>query len=318
MTAFTGSSARHPAARDVRGIVKQWIDSNGDRTANILDRLLWETELNAHRDALLAFVCDTQTRAGLLAEIDRIADNEESYPSEFLSERLAHAGLLPMFGFRTHVRNLYLKEPKIYDWPPDDIVDREVQIAISQFTGSETVKDKTVYRAVGVAHYFVFGGGLSRRTAAAQRTIGTCGACHVLTVPPGGVPPDCCPVCGAESDDYRRVTVWEPLGFLVEPKAERDYNGRFEWMPRDTTRLDSAEVEGFCNLEGTNLALRASDRQVLSVNDNDRQLFGFQKFQDRRLWVVPEELEAVCSVPDGHARERGGLLPTSCSAGRTS
>ena len=41
-----------------------------------------------------------------------------------------------------------------YQWPPDGIVDRDLDIAISQFApASETVKDGVIHTAVGVVDY---------------------------------------------------------------------------------------------------------------------------------------------------------------------
>src|SRR5205823_10290658 len=82
--------------------------------------------------------------------------DDPSYTQEALSERLANAGLLPMFGFPTRVRLLYTFWPhRAAQWPPETgVIDRELDIAISQFApGSETVKDKAVHTAVGVVDF---------------------------------------------------------------------------------------------------------------------------------------------------------------------
>jgi hypothetical protein len=80
----------------------------------------------------------------LLTTIDSIVADER-YTQKALSERLASAGILPMFGFPTRIRLLFTDIPfRSYPWPPErDTVDRDLDIAISQFApGSETVKDK--------------------------------------------------------------------------------------------------------------------------------------------------------------------------------
>ena len=87
--------------------------------------------------------------------LDRITEivEDPQFTQDALSERLANAGLLPMFGFPTRVRLLYTNWPDSgYPWPPErGLVDREIDIAISQFApGSETVKDKAVHTACGV------------------------------------------------------------------------------------------------------------------------------------------------------------------------
>ena len=92
----------------------------------------------------------------LSTKITEIA-RSPSYTQDALSERLANAGLLPMFGFPTRVRLLYTRWPSANPWPPEtDIVDRDLEVAISQFApGSQTVKDKAVYNCMWcVPSYF--------------------------------------------------------------------------------------------------------------------------------------------------------------------
>jgi hypothetical protein len=75
--------------------------------------------------------------------------NDSSYIQDSLSERLANAGLLPMFGFPTRTRFLFHEQPR--GLPPESGIDRDLDIAISQFApGAETVKDGVVQTAVGV------------------------------------------------------------------------------------------------------------------------------------------------------------------------
>ena len=57
-----------------------------------------------------------------------------------------------MFGFPTRARLLYHKRPQ--EWPPRQTVDRDLELAVSMFApGAETVKERTIHTAIGVAHY---------------------------------------------------------------------------------------------------------------------------------------------------------------------
>ena len=60
-----------------------------------------------------------------------------------------------MFGFPTQVRYLFHKRPNASaKWPPEEVVDRPLDLAISQFApGSETVKEALIHTAVGVVRY---------------------------------------------------------------------------------------------------------------------------------------------------------------------
>ena len=75
--------------------------------------------------------------------LDRISEiaHSDNYNQEYLSERLANAGLLPMYGFPTLTRELYLKKP---DKLPSEVsVSRDIDMALSSFApGHEIVKDK--------------------------------------------------------------------------------------------------------------------------------------------------------------------------------
>ena len=63
----------------------------------------------------------------------------------------------------TRVRYLFHERPgAAYQWPPDGVIDRELDIAISQFApSSETVKDGLIHTRVGVVDYQPQGNGVA-------------------------------------------------------------------------------------------------------------------------------------------------------------
>jgi DEAD/DEAH box helicase domain-containing protein len=87
----------------------------------------------------------------VIAEIDR--SPRSNVPEQGLAETLAEAGLLPLYGMPTRVRNLYTG----YTRHPDDkyrrtwrTVDRDLDLAIFEFApGAVLVKDKEIHRCVG-------------------------------------------------------------------------------------------------------------------------------------------------------------------------
>ncbi|MFJ6772816.1 DEAD/DEAH box helicase, partial [Kitasatospora sp. NPDC091257] len=89
----------------------------------------------------------------LLQKVTKVAAQPTG--SEELSERLAHSGVLPMFGFPTRVRQLYLKVPQRRSpWPPDNTIDRDIAMSVSQFApGSEVVKDGQVFTVDGITDF---------------------------------------------------------------------------------------------------------------------------------------------------------------------
>jgi hypothetical protein len=121
-------------------VVAQWIHQNLHVLTAIVDSLIHNTALGAQRQAFIDYLHRTDAN-GLLAKIDDVATDSQRYPHASLSERLAYAGHLPMFGFPTQVRLLYQEVPK--SLPPEREIDRTLDLAISQFApGSQTVKDK--------------------------------------------------------------------------------------------------------------------------------------------------------------------------------
>jgi DEAD/DEAH box helicase domain-containing protein len=219
----------------------------------------------------------------LITEITRIATDDATYTQTALSERLANAGRLPMFGFPTRVRVLYTQWPYSgQPWPPESgIVDRDLDIAITQFApGSQTVKDKAVHTACGVVDLFPtqnivqvrpgFTPGLSEGN---PNPIGVCNSCGAVAriqpvnEPfPGGIEPpkQTCEVCGR--DTLRPIDAREPRGFFSD-QVERDFEGQFEWLPRSSrpsmyfdVRDEMAEV--------ANAQVVPLYEHIVSINDN--------------------------------------------------
>ena len=214
-----------PALRD---LVAQWIHSHRQEVERVCDVILVRANLHARRSALLDFV-----RNDLVPRIDAIAASP-GFPQDNLSERLANAGLLPMFGFPTNVRLLFHKRPTLANWPPEKgVVDRALDIAISQFApGSETVKDGLIHTSIGVVHYLPGGTSVVEQPnpLGPGRPIGLCTNCQAVDDSPA--PATNCPVCNAGAPDFRVIQLSQPNGFCTWYSASRSFDGLFEWTPR--------------------------------------------------------------------------------------
>jgi DEAD/DEAH box helicase domain-containing protein len=175
--------------------------------------------LNATREyrarALAALVEDSELAANsemqgldaerLLVEIDQVSST--GVRQEGLAHTLAEAGLLPMYGMPTRVRNLYLGDaprPEGQFWRTWRTVDRDLDLAVFEFApGSVLTKDKQEHLCVG------FTGALpdyiSRRNPASEITprenafanpfwmvqCGYCGAWHRFESDPRATGPEC-------------------------------------------------------------------------------------------------------------------------------
>ena len=226
----------------------------------------------------------------LIAKIDdTVADDRLTHAA--LSERLASAGHLPMFGFPTRIRMMYTRIPtRGFPWPPErGTVDRDLDIAISQFApGSETVKDKRVFRAGGVAELIPAGDIVRVKAGLApplfddeahpvgNLQLGICRSCQAVAylqatpVPAQGrVDPQLqeCPVCGER--EMPAIDAREPRGFFACHTS--DFDGAFEWFPRATRPMMCISADALESVSNTNVSLHSASSEVISVNDNGGQ-----------------------------------------------
>jgi DEAD/DEAH box helicase domain-containing protein len=219
-----------------------------------------------------------------LAEIDAVACRPAA--EKALSQRLAHEGLLPMFGFPTRLRTLWHEPPKGRD-RGDGVADRAIERALSEFApGSEVVKDKAVYEVTGLADFHYERGFWHTVDALGPAlTLWRCSRCgRIRAGDVDRVLPPLCPACGGEG---RQINCHEPLGFWAGKR--RDFDGAFEWLPRSVGsevqhELAPARVEGTARL-----SCASGPCRVWTLNDNLSH--GFQLVQERveggRAWVVP-------------------------------
>ena len=219
-------------------------------------------------------------RNQLLTDIRDVA-NDTSFTQEALSERLSNAGLLPMFGFPTRVRLLYTRWPrKTPFWPPKGAIDRELDIAISQFApGSQTVKDKEVHTAIGVVELkprgnepYSYNGFAQPLPAGNPQPIGLCENCQAVVSLPAltqsieGEPETrTCDVC--REPTLRVLDAREPKGFFTDFRPE-DFEGQFEWSPRSTRPTLCFDAKSSALVNVANCWVYSLNDEILSVNDN--------------------------------------------------
>ncbi|MDN7121478.1 DEAD/DEAH box helicase [Nocardioides sp. ChNu-153] len=196
-----------------------------------------------------------------------------------LSERLANAGVLPMFGFPTRVRELYY--PGSGGGKAEEISQRPLNQAVSVFSpGSLVTRDGWVYTVDGFADYKR--GGRSRDPLEASVVIERCVECS-YAVSGSEMDPGSCPVCGGS---LRRSRMWQPAGFRASPErsdrrteehvstsASRPVLGWVE-APENPTRVECMDV--WVIDQGT----------LLTVNDNAGNLFATERQPDGSHVVV--------------------------------
>ncbi|MEV4633548.1 DEAD/DEAH box helicase [Rhodococcus coprophilus] len=273
-----GLASEWPLARTA---IEAWLERKANTVREAANALAVHTGLESDVDEIVD---------GLLSELITSIDDAVSRPSgaEDLSQRLAESGVLPMFGFPTKVRNLYLRKPtSTYPWPPKNLIDRDAAMAVSQFApGAELVRDGTVYPAAGVAAYKRVGKTVvpEENPLGVIRFIDICRSCSYLEESTSGEadPTASCPRCGAEPGSFGTVPMAEPIGYLTG--YTRDFDGTFAWSSRssaakahaDLEKLDKTECQGVVAYSGP------GDRYV--INDRGGSLFRFQPVKPGQYW----------------------------------
>jgi hypothetical protein len=312
--------------------IAEWLHNptNEAKICSIMQALSLETPWagsagEAFQNEMLEYLRDR-----LIPEIRQIVD-DESYTQDALSERLANAGLLPMFGFPTRVRALYTRFPqRSPQWPPaDGVIDRNLDVALSQFApGSQTVKDKAVHTAVGVVSLKPAGGivraepGLYPPLSEGNRNpIGLCEHCQaVVPLPPlsdplpGGREPEkqTCEVCNYSEPSLKPLDVREPKGFFTDLEPE-DFDGQFEWQPRSTRPSLSIRTEDADSAQVGNCSVMNLSDRILSVND-DGGKGGFDFHTNVKVYGV-QKPGAYAVAPES-PEEAGESVTTSGSSHR--
>jgi len=224
-------------------------------------------------------------------KIDEICGNSIDFPQIDLSEKLANAGILPMFGFPTQVRSLYEKFPKVL--PAENTVSRGLSLAISEFApGGEIVKDKKILKSVGIVSYGYSHGRVVDEDLSESLRNGVyrCVSCKtVYSTPPEN---KICLQCYNPLEDIRVIA---PKGFCVDyDHPTKDFDGRFEF----NSRAGEISLDPNSNLNNKvdlkNLLISSNvipdEGIVHQINDNDGELFKLGKIRNTNRWVVKELL----------------------------
>ena len=246
----------------------------------ILDALLYGTELHGNVEFYAQQL--RYLRTDLLAKIDAIV-GDPRFHQRALSERLATAGLLPMFGFPTRVRLLFTGKPwKTNPWPPEHgTVDRGLDVALSQFApGSQTVKDKQVHTACGVVEFIpqgprvLAGDGFAPSFNSPNLRVGICSHCRALAEldiihepnPAEQLPQvQTCPVC--QTTNMLPLDAREPKGFFTNFQPE-DFEGAFEFRPTASKPTIGLQAMHMAPVPGSNARICGDATDVVSINDN--------------------------------------------------
>ena len=275
-----------------RAKVVDWFQGERQKIEAIVHRLTAFTDLsNLEKAELVRHTADIET--GLITEMDSVAASNEYVELE-LSERLAGAGILPMWGFPSNVRYLFSKKvERESDFEGAQVSDRELRIALAQYApGAEVLRDKMRHTSIGFVHYERKAGRLTPvNPLQGLGCVKKCRSCPSVTFldrqGDDGGEDTVCDSCGALT---RTIQLLKPLGF------------RTDYRPQFAEDVDRGFGAGFAQLgvckpetpyihrgvtEVGRLGANSSAR-IYTINDNSQRLFDFQKSRDGS-WVVNDD-----------------------------
>lgn len=212
------------------------------------------------------------------------------YRQSELSELLANAGVLPMFGFPSRVRQLYSRPiHSREDLETHEVSNRSLDQAISNFSpGSEVTREGAIHTCVGFAAYDVKAGkAISIDPLGEPIDLLRCTDCE-LTEVAEDPEPTACPACGSLLE---RVPMHQPLGFRTSYRT-RDYDDMAEGMgavgfPQLAIRPGSGDTE----VVGGMVVERWDDPvRVIRINSNQGNLFPLLRQRDRTVVCDDETL----------------------------
>lgn len=240
-------------------ILKPWVeDASNERQKQmigIIENLLLQTELKLKKDKsdFIDYIKNDL--------IDDINEKVEQYYMDYnsLSELLANAGILPMFGFPTRTRNLVTKESQENN---NDGINRDLDLAISQFAPkAETVKDKKIHISAGIVS--------SNLMKEETKKLFCCKNCKTIVENPDNYR---CPCCGGDGKIIEGV---QPEGFFtlerIDPKCKPlDYDGNFEFRPfAQKPQINQKDIKPLRKVYKNCKYIETEESvQLISINDN--------------------------------------------------
>lgn len=273
----------------VRLEVIKWIKYNENKINIIVDTLLKESKYN-DKNKLVDYI-----KNNLINKIDEEVKKSKEEFEDSLSELLANAGLLPMFGFPTRTRNLIIET----DYKTNiikDSIDRDLDIAISQFAPkAETIRDKKIHISVGISS--------KKLCDDKTKKISICPECKNIKelTDSEDKKNHFCEICKSPTNIIETI---QPEAFITpsilnSEFAPIDYDGNFDFAPySQRPQINQSDITLIKGDGNYNYLKNSELVQVISINDNMGQKYSFKKVKqinnkekENTYWISKEAFD---------------------------
>lgn len=259
--------------KDVKSKITLWLDSSNRVTLQLKKSIIHALTGtgNPHLEEELLNYLSTD----LPQEISKAVENTE-LSSQSLSERLAEAGILPLYGLPSRQRLLYHG----FKGHREKTIDRDIEMAITEFApGAQKTKDHAVHTAIGFTQPLVL---RNARWMAVRPDkplpyrwwISRCRICGSVTVKKDKFEQNNCPYCDTNGEFYRTIQVATPLAFRTDFSKGED-NKKMEqinfWMASSVADIRQPNFKEYVGLN-CDIAFE-KNCHLWRINDNGGKLF---------------------------------------------
>ncbi|MFC1749149.1 DEAD/DEAH box helicase [Pseudomonadota bacterium] len=201
-----------------------------------------------------------------------------------LSEVLSLEGFFPLFGMPLRVSHLIHDDPMNSNknrrrFPIEEgIIDRDRSVAIAEFSpGSEVIKDKKIFRSVGVmwprpervgGHRTIVGDDPINPSK-----ITICRNCRSVYMEAL----EHCSECGAVGEHVNKYEGWEPPYFVADVKYTPPYSGQIDRKPVEIISYPTGIENAIQVNQSRNYEVASEICNLVDVNTNGFKGFTFRK-----------------------------------------
>ncbi len=244
----------------------KYIKNNEDNIKNLINDIC---ESKIQNDVFVYIIDD------LINYIDlKCKDNELD---DALSLYLANKGILPLYGFPSTIRSLFInmhnsKKCNLEEFRSGDYsIERNHIQALSYYSpGTDTIKDKSVHKSIGLAYPYISGKEIvwSDRPEGKLYYISECSNCGYFIDKQIAI----CPNCNTKLKTYN---AYSPLGYISQDKKD------YERQPRDNYILCEMQISVDKNIpevdNGLNCDYLYTAGDLYTINKNNGSYFSLEK-----------------------------------------